>query len=626
MRSVPRAALPPAAVVTFLAAGLIVRAIAGPEAGGRVMLLGLVLTGAPVVWRTLRGMLHGRFAADLVATLAIVTAALLAMPLPGLVIVLMQTGGEALERFAERRATRAVQELEARAPTIAHRLDPEPHDIPVDAIRVGDRLVVRPGEVIPCDGIVREGHSWVDTAAITGEPLPLAARPGTRLLSGTRNSDEAALVLEATAVAGESQYARIVELVRSAQASKSPFQRLADRYAVWFTPLTLTACVLAWAVSGEWSRVLAVLVVATPCPLILAVPVAIIGGINQGARQRLIFRNGTALERLGTITAAAFDKTGTLTGGEPKIVGVQPADHFGKTDILRLAAGVELGSSHVMAAPVVAAAREAGAPVALAQGIREWPGEGVRGRAEGRVVWVGSPSFIREHHPDPARRLDALASGDTHTCAYVVVDGGPAAVLEYGDILRPGIPALLADLRGLGVRRLLLVSGDHAAAVDEVARTLGFTEAHGDLLPAAKVDVIRRLRGEGERVAMVGDGTNDAPALGAADVGVALAAGGGGIAAETADLVLLGDDPRLLGPAIRLSRYTMRIARQSVGIGMGLSLSAMVLAAAGIIAPTPGALLQEGIDLLVIMNALRASGAAPADSSSFLATGFTDLR
>jgi P-type E1-E2 ATPase len=271
--------------------------------------------------------------------------------------------------------------------------------------------------MIPCDGIVREGHSWVDTAPITGEPLPLSARPGTPLLSGTRNGDEAALVLEATAVAGESQYARIVELVRSAQASKSPFQRLADRYAVWFTPLTLTACGLAWAVSGDWSRVLAVLVVATPCPLILAVPVAIIGGINQGARQRLIFRNGTAIERLGTITAAAFDKTGTLTGGEPTIVGVRPADRFTTKDILRLAAGVELGSSHVSAAPVVAAARDAGAPVSLARSIREWPGEGVRGEAEGRDVWVGSPTFVREHHPAQARWLDELSSGDTRTLA-----------------------------------------------------------------------------------------------------------------------------------------------------------------------------------------------------------------
>ncbi len=614
MKHLPRAVILPAAVIAFLAAGLVVRGIAGPEAGGRVLLLGLVLTGAPVVWRTARGLVHLRFAADLVATLAIVTAILLAMPLPGLVIVLMQTGGEALERFAEGRATRAVQELEALAPTIAHRLDPEAHDIPVDAIAVGDRLVVRPGEMIPCDGVVREGHSWVDTARITGEPLPISAGPGTSLLSGSQNGDGAALVLEATAIAGESQYARIVELVRSAQASKSPFQRLADRYAVWFTPLTLGACAIAWLVSGDSSRVLAVLVVATPCPLLLAVPVAIIGGINQGARQRLIFRNGTALEQLGSITAAAFDKTGTLTGGEPRIVGVQAADHFTRPDILRLAAGVELGSSHVMAAPVVAAAREAGMQVVLAGEIREWPGEGVRGTAEAHDVWVGSPSFIREHHPSPAARLDALASGD-HACAYVVIDGEPAAVLEYGDMLRPGVRDFLEELGRLGVHRLVLVSGDHAAAVDEVARAAGFTEAHGDLLPAAKVAIMHRLRAEGERVAMVGDGTNDAPALGAADVGVALAAGGGGIAAETADLVLLGNDPAHLTLAIRLSRYTMRIARQSVGIGMGLSLSAMVLAAAGIIAPTPGALLQEGIDLLVIVNALRASGAPPADSS-----------
>src|SRR6185437_10789269 len=298
---------------------------------------GLIVAAAPLVWRTVRDALRGHLAADLVATLAIAGSLLLLMPLPGLIVVIMQSGGEALERYAEGRASFAVRELEAAAPRTAHRVrQGSTEDIPVADIAVGDELLVRPGEMIPCDAIVQEGRSHVDVSRITGEPLPVATAPGTRLLSGTMNG-ESLLTIRASALASESQYARIVELVRTAQSSKAPLQRLADRYAVWFTPATVIACAAAWFATHDSLRVLAILVVATPCPLILAAPVAIIGGINRAARSQIIMRHGAALERLSAVTVAVFDKTGTVTVGRPRVREVKPTAAFAANDVLRYA-------------------------------------------------------------------------------------------------------------------------------------------------------------------------------------------------------------------------------------------------------------------------------------------------
>jgi heavy metal translocating P-type ATPase len=596
----------PAAALAAIVLGFVVRA-GDATAGARVWTAGLVLTGLPVVWKTLRGLVRGHFAADVVASLAIVTAFLLSSPLPGLIVVLMQTGGEALERYAEGRASNAVRELEARAPTIARRVvDGVTQDIPVDQIVPGDTLLVRPGELIPCDGMVREGESAVDATRLTGEAAPVDARPGTRLMSGSANGSSP-LTITALARANESQYARIVDLVRSAQASKAPFQRLADRYAVWFTPGTLLVCVAAYAVSSDWQRVLAVLVVATPCPLILAAPVAIIGGINRAARQMIIFRTGGALEELGGVTAAVFDKTGTLTTGRPEVGAIIPANGLDPNEALRLASAVEEYSNHPMARTLVeeAVRRRIVPPAATA--VTEAPGRGVDGMVGGRLIVVGGRSWIAERFPGPARELDALASAASGVRSYVVVDGRAAAVIEYEDRIRFGIETLVTRMRSLGVSPLILLSGDHEENAESVARSVGLDTAEGDLLPADKARRVTELQQAGHRVVMLGDGTNDAPALSTADVGVALASGGGGISAEAADIVLLADDPSQLGEAIAISRGTLRIARQSVWTGLGLSVVAMGFAAAGLITPIAGALIQEGIDVAVILNALRAA-------------------
>ena len=596
----------PATALLAILIGLALQA--GPYAvwGSRLWLATLILLGAPVVWRTLKGMFAGIFAADLVASLAIVWAVGLQQPLPGLVVVLMQTGGEALERYAAGRASRAVEELEAAAPRRATRVREQgAEEISVEQIQVGDRLLVRPGEMIPCDCVVLEGRSHVDASRLTGEPVPVTAGPGAGLLSGGLNL-EGPITVTATAPARESQYARIVQLVRSAQASKSPLQRMADRYAVVFTPVTLCVCLATWLISGDLSRILAVLVVATPCPLILAAPVAMIGGLNRAARRSIIIRHGEALERLGQTTAVLLDKTGTLTVGRPDVSRVLALPPFSEAEVLTLAAAVDSGSSHLLARPIIAFAARRGLAVPAASGVTESPGQGVVGRVAGREVAIGARSFLLSRYPGLA---DAWSDGDAPGLrAWLVIDGQPGGVIEFADQLRPEARGLIARLRQLGLRRIIMVTGDHEGHAASIAREAGLAEYRADLLPAGKVAAVEELERGGERVLMVGDGTNDAPALSRASVGVALAAHGGGITAEAADAVVLADDPGLVAEAVAISRRTMTIARQSVWAGLGLSGLAMAAAAAGYIPATAGAVLQEVIDVAVILNALRASG------------------
>jgi heavy metal translocating P-type ATPase len=418
---------------------------------------------------------------------------------------------------------------------------------------------------------------------------------------------EGALVLRVTALSRESLYARIVELVRTAQASKAPLQRLADRYAVWFTPVTLAVATLAYALSGDPDRVLAVLVVATPCPLILATPVAIIGGINRAARRQVIVRHGGALEALATVDTAVFDKTGTLTVGRPEVSEVQAVPPFGEDDVLRLAGTVEQGSGHLLARTLVAAAHHRGLKLGKPAGVTEAAGRGVSGMVGRQRIVVGALTLIEELAPEAVAGLHALHDAGPALRAYVTVDGRPAGSVTYADRLRSNAAEVVSRLRALGLERIALLSGDHAENVAAVAGAVGIDEVAADLLPEDKVRQVRRLTQAGRRVLMVGDGINDAPALSSSTVGLALGAHGGGIVAEAADVVLLVDDLQRVPEAVAIGRRTIRIARQSIGVGLGLSGLAMLVAAAGYIPPTVGALLQEGIDVAVILNALRAS-------------------
>lgn len=611
-----RAALTPGLTLAALAVGGLLQLSAASRAWTHPFLLvTLIVLGAPVVLRTVRGLLRGQFAADVVAMLAIVTAIVLREPIAGMVIVLMQTGGELLERYAEGRASAAVRELEAAAPRIAHRLQSAngdvlhgaTEDIASDQVMIGDLILVRPGEMVPADGTVSEGTSSLDTSRVTGEPLPARVMMGSSVSSGVVNL-QSPFVLRVTAPASESLYAKIVELVRTAQAEKSPIQRLADRWAVWFTPVTLVACGIAWWLSGDPLRVLAVLVVATPCPLLLATPVAVIGGINRAARRQIIVRNGTALELLARVDTAVFDKTGTITIGRPEVSEVIAfGDGASTDDLLRLAASVETGSGHLLARSVVDAAVARALLLSRPSQVQEYAGRGVSGIVEGRQVTVGSMSLLRELHATAVERMTEGQRHEPGLRAYVASGDQVLGTIAFADRLRNDLKPFLARLTALGLKRTVLLSGDQTANVLLIAREVGITEARGDLLPQHKVDAVRALEREGHRVLMVGDGTNDAPALSAATVGVALAAHGGGISAEAAGIVLLADDVTRVAEAVEIGQRAVRIARQSLGAGLALSGAAMVVAAFGYITPTVGAFIQEGIDVAVIINALRAA-------------------
>jgi len=611
--------------LTALIAGALAYFAGARDVAQEVWLLGVVVTGAPVVLRTIREALRGRLATDMVASLSIVGSIALGQPFAGLIIVLMQTGGEALERYAEGRASAAVRALEDAAPRIAHLVrGAGVSDIAVSHVAVGDVLLVRPGDIVPCDGVVIEGESEVDTSSLTGEATPMRASSGTRVMSGTANGF-GVFRMRATALAERSQYARIVELVRGAQASKAPLQRLADRYAVWFTPITVLACGVAVGVTHDWMRALAILVVATPCPLILATPVAIIGGINRAARRFVIVRHGGALERLAVVDTAVFDKTGTITIGKPNLRSVQVSSGIDCDTALRYAAAIEEGSSHLLARVLVDAVHAEGLGIPPAMNTIETPGQGVVGSIDGHDVRIGARAFVVPFSADGVMNAARLERDGATLRAYMSIDGSLAAVFEYADRVRPELAVALRDLRAAGVRREVLLSGDHAPIVRAVAATAGIPETYGDLLPGDKAAFIERLQAEGHVVMMIGDGINDAPALSTADVGVALAVHGGGITAEAADVVILVDSLGRVAEAIHISRRTMHIARQSIWAGLALSGAAMVFAAFTNLAPAIGAGVQEVIDIAVILNALRTS-IAPRSRSGISMRGRSSAR
>ena len=585
-------------MVLIAAAGLVTGLIARSNT---IFLATLLVGGTPLVFQTTKGMLRGRFAADIVATLAIVTALLLGQYFAGVVIVLMQSGGQALEAYAMQRASSSLEALMARAPKGAHRMrGDEIEDVPVEAVAIGDDLLVRAGDLVPVDAEVTDGTSSVDQSAITGEPLPLRAVAGTHLSSGSVNLD-GALRVRALRPSAQSQYQQIVQMVERARLDKPPIQRIADRFAVWFTPLTLLMCAVAYVVTGTSTSVLAVLVVATPCPLILATPVAVIAGISRAANLGVIVKHGRAIEQLGRAEAVVFDKTGTLTLGHPTVAHVEGLDGIPAAEVLRLAAGVEQFSAHHLAHAVVDAGREQMGAGGLppVSDFRESPGRGVSGSVEGRRVEVGSPGHLRDAG---VSLLDTASAG---TMAHVAVDGRVAGTIQFADRLRHQVPSLMQQLAILGVRDTVMLTGDREAPAEAIAAQAGIRTVRANLLPADKVAAVRDLTRRHGTVLMVGDGINDAPALAAATVGVAMGAHGTAVSAAAADVVLLVDDIARLGDAMAISRRMRRIVLQSIGIGLGVSFALMVVASLGYITPAAGAVMQEALDAAVILNALR---------------------
>ncbi|NNM51960.1 MAG: heavy metal translocating P-type ATPase [Pseudomonadales bacterium] len=589
-----------------LVAGLLLAA-----RGQMVLAVYLWLLGAlPVMLVLLAGMVkalaRGEGGLDLLAVIAMGGAAALGESLTAEVIALMLASGRVLESYAEGRAQREMTALLQRVPASARRYEHgQLVQVPLDAIQIGDRMVVRSGEVLPVDGTLL-GPAELDEATLTGESVPVHYAAGQMVRSGTLNAGTAFDLL-ATTTAAASTLAGIVRLVQSAQGSRAPAARLADRYALLFVPLALGMAGFAWLLSGQVMRALAVLVVATPCPLLLAVPVAIVSGMSCCARRGILIKNGGALERLARTQIIFFDKTGTLTGGRARLVNIEVSPDQVATRVLQLAASLDQASNHVIAEAVVLAAREKGLVLSLPSGLEERPGAGISGIVDGQHVAVGTFDYVAEgvDIPDWALRLLPRMGQDGSSGVFVAAGGVLAGVLLLADEIRLETPRALRQLRAAGVRRAVMLTGDNTDVAEAIGSALGVQEVMARQSPAGKLAAIATAKTQGVTV-MVGDGVNDAPALASADVGVAMGVRGAAAAAEAADVILLVDRLDRLAEAIHIARHTRRIAIQSVMLGMSLSLLAMLVAALGWLPPLAGAILQEFIDVLAILNALRA--------------------
>lgn len=600
--------LPFVALAGLAAGGAWALGFGGYEAARWVWYGTLVVGGAPVVVKTVRGMMRRKFAADIVAMLAIVTAILTDEAFAGVVIVLMQTGGEAIDDYGLRRASSSLEELIARAPRLARRKRNETvEEVKVEEVRVGDVLVVRPGDLVPVDGTVRTNAAEVDESALTGEPLPRTFRAGEQLLSGSVNVGTA-FEMTATKVSGESQYSKIVDLVKRAQSERPPIQRLADRYAVWFTPVTACIAAFSFLLTRSVDAFLAVLVVATPCPLILATPLAVISGVNRAAKESIIVKSGAAIEQIGRGRVVIFDKTGTLTYGTPAIDRIVSFEGD-EDEMLKLAASVEQLSSHPVAVCLAREGRERFGELFAADSFTESPGQGAEATVNGRRVVLGSQMFVEKSIGEAfdAESRSALREAERKgsLVSFVAVDGRPAGAVVFTDQLRQGVSVLIQKLRELGVEQTVMLTGDNRTSAWTIAREAGIERVEANLLPGQKVDEVRRLTDEYHASIMVGDGINDAPALATATVGVAMGAHGTGISAEAADVVLLVDDVTKVGDGIAIGQRMLHIAKQSIFFGMGGSFVLMVIASFGYIQPAAGAIMQEVLDVVVILNALR---------------------
>lgn len=571
----------------------------------------LILGGLPIVYGTIKGIFKGQFASDIVAMLAIITAVILDEAFAGAVVVLMQSGGEAIERYGFRKASSSLEELFKRAPRKARRkaqASEQVDEIDVEKVKIGDILIVRPGEMIPVDGTIISGTTTVDASAITGEPLDREKREGDKLLSGSINIS-GAIELRADKKSEESQYTKIVKLVQKAQEEKAPIQRLADRYAILFTPLTLAMALVGYLITYDWTTVLAVLVVATPCPLILATPLAVICGINQAAKEGIIVKGGAPIEQIASTDAILFDKTGTITFGTPVLVEIFPFGNATKDELLYHAAAVEQLSTHSIAKTIVLEGMKKFKTLPLPKDFQEVPGQGVSGRTNGDLYTIGSFSLLQEKFnngclPECEEKIRPFREKSA-IIIYVFKNQDCFGSLILSDHIRPNVPKILQDLKTLGVKEIMMITGDNQTSAAIIAKQAGIEQFQAELFPEQKVAIAKEFKKKHNTLVMVGDGINDAPALATATVGIAMGAHGTAISAEAADIVLLVDDLSMVVRAIKIGKRMLFIAKQSIFIGIGLSFLLMIIAAFGKIAPPFGAGLQEIIDVAVILNALR---------------------
>ncbi len=550
----------------------------------------------------------GIYGVDILAVTAIITAVILREYWAAAITSIMVIGGESLEQYGSNRARADLDKLLKIAPQTAIILrGKKEFEIPVGQVRPRDRLVIKPGSVVPVDCQVLDGSSFVDESSITGESLPVAKDKGDGLLSGSINNDGLLTVI-ALRKAEDSQFEQIIKLVKRASTVKAPFVRMADRFALPFTVFAFALAGAAWFFSGEADRFLKVLVVATPCPLILAAPIALVSGVGRAARHGIIFKTGQALERLSQVKSVAFDKTGTLTLGEPKVKKIETAANIKSSRVLAVAAGLEADSNHILAKAITAEAKKQGVKWPRARGLDEIAGHGVEALLGRHKAMAGRLKYLTDSGVSVPKSFKA---NGTNTAVYVAEDNEFLGAIYFEDQLRDDANQMLDRLQDAGIKYQILISGDNHKAVESVAKKLGIEEYYADCLPAQKVEAIEGIPKKYRPIAFAGDGINDAPALAAADVGIALGAKGVPAASEAAEAVIMQGSISKVASALEIADRTMNIARQSVVVGIVLSIALMGIFATGKFRAASGAVIQEILDVIVILNALRAHRTGP---------------
>jgi len=576
---------------------------ATPDANQIPLLAALVLGGLPMLYDLLRKLLKREFGSDLLGGISIITSVLLGEYLAGSIIVLMLAGGEALESYALRSASAVLAALAKRMPSVAHRKSGNDMlDVALADIAVNDLLVIYPHEICPADGVVTEGHGVMDESYLTGEPFQITKTTGSNVISGAING-ESALTFRTTKVAADSRYAKIMEVMRESESKRPQLQRLGDQLGAIYTPVALTVAVAAWVLSGESVRFLAVLVIATPCPLLLAIPIAIIGSISLCARRAIIVKSPVVLEQIAGCRTAIFDKTGTLTYGEPKLTEQLIAPGFDQKEVLTLVASLERYSKHPLARAILAAAKEAGIQLTQAIDVGEAPGQGLRGTISGHQLQITSRNKLIAEKVSGAVQIPPLAGGLE---CVVVIDQHYAADLRFRDAPRAESRSFISHLGPEHhFAHVLIVSGDRESEVRYLAEQVGITEIYAQQTPEQKLTLVRAETAK-TKTLYVGDGINDAPAMMAATVGMAIGQNSD-VTAEAAGVVIMDSSLKKVDEFIHISRRMRIIALQSAVGGMALSVIGMIFAATGHLSPVSGAITQEVIDVLAVLNALRAA-------------------
>ncbi|MEJ1299119.1 heavy metal translocating P-type ATPase [Latilactobacillus sakei] len=544
----------------------------------------------------IRTLKSGRYGVDLLAITAIIATLAVGEYWAALMVLVMLTGGDSLEDYAAHKAGRELKSLLDNSPQVAHLMRGDGLvDVAVDELQVNDQVVVKPGELVPVDGHIIEGSSLFDESSLTGESRPVERTINEPIMSGSVNG-ETSITMVVDQLAINSQYQAIVKLVESSAAQPAHFVRLADRYAVPFTLVAYLIAGVAWWLSKDPVRFAEVLVVASPCPLILAAPIALISGMSRASRNGIIVKTGTTIEKLALAKSVAFDKTGTITNGQLTVDQVVPMIDIEPSELCRLAASAEQASAHILARSLLQVVPAAQLLEIIS--LKEMTGVGVTAQlASGQTVQVGKFEFVA---PDQAKQ------SQTQTTVYIGIDGRYAGYITFIDHLRQEAPQTMSTLHQLGLQRLMMLTGDQATTAKEIAAQVGIDEVHAGCLPADKIRLINNVTPEQRPIIMVGDGVNDAPSLASADVGIAMGAHGATAASESADVVILKDDLSRVSGAITIARDTMRVARQSVLIGIFICIGLMLIASTGVVPALIGALFQEVVDTVSILYALRA--------------------